>query len=35
MVTHTPIPDFMQMKIRQFYQVLVAICGVLDKRKNM
>ena len=34
MVTHTSIVDLMQMEIRLFYRVLVAVCDVLDKRKN-
>lgn len=34
MVTHTSITDFMNMKIKQFYHVLVAVCNVMDKRNN-
>lgn len=34
MVTHTSIPDFLNMTIRQFYQIYVAICNVMEKRRN-
>ena len=34
MVTHTSIPDFMNMKIRRFYQVYLGICRVMEKRGN-
>lgn len=34
MVTHTSIPDFLNMKIRQFYQIYAATCRVLQKREE-
>ncbi len=34
MVTHTSIPDFLKMKIRQFYQVYSATYRVLKKREE-
>ena len=34
MATHTSIADLMNMEIRRFYRVLVAVCDVLDKRKQ-
>jgi len=34
MATHTSITDFMDMTLKRFYQVFVAICNVLEKRKG-
>ncbi len=34
MATHTPITDFLKMPIKQFYQIAVAICNVLERQKR-
>ena len=34
MITHTSIPEFMNMTIRQFYRVYIATSAVLEKRRN-
>lgn len=34
MVTHTSITDLLQMTIRQFYRVYVAVGNVMEKKNN-
>ena len=34
MTTHTPITDFLEMDIPKFLRIFIAICNVIEKRKN-
>ena len=34
MITHTPIPDFLDMSLKRFHATWNAILNVLEKRKK-
>lgn len=34
MTTHTPVTDYLNMEIPRFLRIFVAICDVIEKRKN-
>ena len=34
MTTHTPVTEYMRMTIREFLRWFLAICDVMEKRRN-
>ena len=34
MITHTSVTDFLQLTVRQFYEILLAAVRVAEKRKS-